>query len=234
MFDFLKKKEFRNRPDELIGKLISLFEAGKKDDVVKLCNDYREDVKNNFKAWAKIPDHIRATPSRIDVYAKTLIYIASTYGYSGDDSLLKILQGDKSNNPVEVFQNNILQAMKLSESGKFEESRNILLSVIPDIDKSVGNARASLLPKAFGHLGLVSLRLGDMAGAIQNSHKALSLCRESADLEGVVTYAGNLIGLMNKSGVQEKDLGLVKERIAALKQLGRTNEASEFEKKYDA
>ena len=232
MFDFLKKKEFQGRPDELIEKIVSLVEARKEDEVRRLCNAYREDIKKHFTTWAKVPDHIRAMPNRIDAYAKTLIYIAELYRFNGDDSLFKVLRRDQSTNQVEIFRDTIVQAMKLSEAGKFEESRNVLQAVIPDIDKSIGNARANLLPKAYGHLGFVLFRLGDMKGAILNSHKALSMCRESSDLEGVVTYIGNLLELMKMSGLREE--GLEKERIAALNQLGRKDEAKELAKKFDA
>lgn len=228
MFGFFKKRNSINSPDELISEIIRLLEKKKMDELVGLCNEHYDVIQNNFKAWSKVPDHIRATPEKLEQYANALISLAEMFRQSGDESLINILQGNPDDNPIEIWQTKIGHAMELSEMGRLIESKEILLSVIPELEQSTGNARNDFLPKAYGHLGVISLHLEDMDGAIGNTHKALGLSREIGDIEGVAAYAGNLVEIMCRTGLVEKDHLLVKERIAALIQLGRADEAADY------
>jgi len=60
---------------------------------------------------------------------------------------------------------------------------------------SIGAGLASRLfirPRTLGSLGAAYYRAGDKVKALEYTQKALEVCRQAGDQEGVKTYAGNI------------------------------------------
>lgn len=234
MFGMFERSNFDGRPDDLIAELSRLHAERKMDKLTRLCGKNIDSVRSQFEEWKRIPAHIRADSKKQENFVQTLIYLAEVHRKAGDDSLIKKLLDNASDNPIEQWQNNIIHAQELSASGDMDKSKQLLLATIPELDESVGNARQALLPKAYGHLGVVLFHLNDLEGAVSNTHKALVLCREFCDWEGVASYTGNLVELMEKMGIREENDLLINERVAALKLLGKGEEASAYASRFSA
>jgi len=234
MFRFIKHKNFNNQPEELILELARLRSERDETAFINLYNKNVVVIKSHFLEWKKVPNVIRAAPlERQENFLQTLYSLASLYQKAGDGSLMALLVDTTSNNPIIRWRENIAKAQELSGEGKFEESKQLLLVTIPEIETSEGNVREAYLAKACGHLGAVYCYLGDYKAAAMNTHKALLLCREFNDLEGIASYSGNMIELMKRMGVREEGDHLMKERVATLRQLGRLEEAIQYESMFN-
>lgn len=227
MFGLFNRK---TNPDELIREIVDHYKHNDVEELVELCNKNHQVILDNFQNWAKISDELRQSPEQLETYLNSLTFVADMYHQAGEDSLLKILR--PSDNPIDQWQDQIVKAQELMASDKLEESKQLLLSMIADLEQTQGTARDSLLPKAYGHLGIVCFYMEDIDASIVNTNMALKLCRETDDLEGVVAYAGTLVEIMDQMGIMEEDGRLFNERVEALKKLGRPEEAEEFAAQY--
>lgn len=60
-----------------------------------------------------------------------------------------------------------------------------------------GPAVDKFLPYCWGIVGTTLFRLGDVGASIEATEKALTLCKEIGDVEGVKTYIENLRHIRN-------------------------------------
>ena len=228
MFGLFKRNP---NPDELIHDIVDHYKHNDVEDLVELCNNNYQVILDNFEHWSKIPEDIQQSPEKLESYVNSLIFVADMFHQAGEDSLVKIL--NPSDNPIDQWQDQIVKAQELMAADKLEDSKQLLLSMIPELEQCSGNVREQLLPKVYGHLGIVCFYMDDIDNSIVNTNMALKLCRETNNLEGVVAYTGTLVEIMDQMGILE-DGKLLSERIEALKQLGRPDEADEFAAQYGA
>lgn len=236
MFKFFGRgKKEEQSPLKLRDELIKLYSSKQTEHFIALCKENRQTIKEHYHLWQKIPDEIRASsPEKLDEYAQPLIALAHIFRQMGDTTLIELIQRDAASNPIERWQTGIISSRKLMSEGKLNEAKGILLPMTSEIEASQGNAKQEFLPKVYGQLGVISYHLKDAEGAITNTHKALVLCREYKDMEGIVAYTGTLLELMSQMGLAEEGNQLAKERVAALKLLGRMDEAAKHEQAFEA
>lgn len=235
MFNIFNKHKDKQGSDELKSQLIDLYNKKDINSFIKLCQSNMKVIRDNYRMWANFPEEIRNLPTeKLNKYAQPIIAIADVFNQMGDASLFEMLQGNTTENPIEKWKSSILSSQKFVQNGKLIEAMDVLKAIIPEIENSKGNAKDEFLPKVYGHLGIISYHQKDLDGAINHTNKALVMCREIQDLEGVVAYAGTLLEIMSQVGLKEEDNKLAKERVATLRKLGRNEEASKYESQYDA
>lgn len=235
----LSNPEFQDRPRELLNEIVRLHSARQEPELMHLVNQHLSMIKTHFKIWAAVPDDIRALPlEKGEPFAMAIIWLAEGFQDMGDSSFMEILQGVHTTNPIEIWQQSIARAAKLAQTGQTEEGKKILLSLIPELEQSYGNARQALLPKVYAALGVISYLQRDIQGAVEHHVKAVNLCKEGDDLEGFIVYSGILIDIIDDPNVAGSDIPqllsrLVKDRIDTLRHLGRVDEADEYAEKFD-
>ena len=194
LFDFFKKKEVANLTgEELKRALFDAVSLNKSKEFMKLCKNYNSLISESFKHWQKIPDDIKAEPQKVQWYGQGMISIAQYFEQAfGDSSLMQIMMGDPKDNPLVIWQESFEKSCNMIESEEYESAIKVLTELIEDFKELSGSGVDQFLPITYGKLGEALFQSGKVEDALKPTLKAIDLCENVQDLEGVLAYNSNI------------------------------------------
>lgn len=186
---------FKQKPAPPADLRAALIDAVSREDwegLAGLCERHEQEIREAFPSWRQVPDEVRADPEAQSRYARGLIAVAQMFEQAGDASLITSLMGNQADNPISAWQRALATAQSLLEQGQAQEAAELLQSVLKRVEGLQGEAVSHYLPRTFGMLGVALFRAGDQTAGIEATRRALALCEEAGDGEGVAAYTGNL------------------------------------------
>jgi hypothetical protein len=97
---FRRKPQKIIEPEQLLDLLIDAHSAGNGKLLSQLCNEYQDEIANNFDAWRLVPEYLKADEAAVRHYVETLIAVSTTF--ANDLNLPELrtrLTGDEASLP---------------------------------------------------------------------------------------------------------------------------------------
>ena len=224
---FRRKPQAPEGPDALRERLFVLVAESDGRALEALCRERRAEIVAQYPSWQKVPVPIREQPEKLQRYANGLIGVARFFAEAlADRSLLDLLEGKSGGNPLDEWQDGLRAGRALLQEGKFPEAVGHLEALLSKGEKLKGTAVARPLVFTLETLAEARFHGGDAAGAVEPLKRALAICREQGDVEGVVACTGSLFETQRYLGEFERAASYSDERAAALAQLGHAGESA--------
>lgn len=191
----MKFWDFRKREltdDQLRDTLFDLVADLKIRALKKLIAEHHVRLHALFPTWRTVPPEIRTVSERTKWWAEGMIGIASASAELGDGSLFALLQGDRRDNTLFLWQEALVAAQAEVDRGNHSAAIPILEGALKYADGLVGNALDAYLPKHYGLLGHAYFLAGNRESARTYTIRARNYCERIGDREGVVIYTSNL------------------------------------------
>lgn len=170
----------------------ALEDAVRRDDldrVVAIARLHEDEIVARFPTWAR-RDPALGPPARgeLDAYVHFLGTLADVFArVLGRQELWDRLSGG-ADNPIVRWEKELVQASALVESARYDEAITQLEATLARVKALSGNAVDALLPKTLGQLAVAYFHLGRAQDALPVFERALALCRDVGDREGVRVY----------------------------------------------
>jgi len=181
-----------------------LFDAVATDDTAQLaalCQAHRQLIVEHFARWRTLPSATRADADEMQREAQGLLAVAQFFvQHLADRSLLELLVGDQRDNPIVRWQETIKRIDTLMHERHHDQALGEIEAMIRSFAGMRGSAVERFLPVAYGRLGECLFHLGKLQHALVATEQALALCEEINDVEGVITYLGNLVEIHRQHG----------------------------------
>ena len=200
-FDFFKRK-----PQLPVNLPEVLIEAAHRQDakaLARLCTQHRDEIYRSFSEWKTVPLQFRNDAEELNRYCEGLIAVASFFQSSGDSALLRLLQGDDADNPLVLWERDLTYAGQLMDEDRAAEAIGLLHAVLDRTRELTGSGAESHSTRTLGSLGAAYYRAGDKVKALEYTQKALEMCRQVGDQEGVSTYTGNILHIQKAPNEME-------------------------------
>ncbi len=201
LFDFFKRKP--QLPVNLPEVLIEAAHGQDAKALARLCTQHRDEIYRSFSKWTTVPLQFRNDAEELSRYCEGLIAVASFFQSSGDSTLLRLLQGDDADNPLVLWERDLTRADQLMDEGRAAEAISLLHAVLDRTRELTGSGAESHMPRTLGSLGAAYYRAGDKVRALEYTQKALEMCRQVGDQEGVRTYTENIQHIQKAPGELE-------------------------------
>lgn len=173
-----------------------LFEAAARGDdtlLAELAAEHEATVLEHFAAWQRVPEEVRRDPAGVQAYAQGLIGVAQHFAEArGRPELLARLAGPSEDNPLVRWQRALGEADARMEDCDYPAAKELLRAALDTAKGLSGSGVDTLLPMTLGRLGTCLFQTGDAEGAVAPFDRALALCEEHGEDEGVRAYLGNL------------------------------------------
>ena len=193
LLSFLKRSPAA--PPDLRLDLVRLVARKDLNGLARLVRERRETIVTEFPGWLTVPMTMQEEPPLLEHYGEMLLSVARIVEHDGDGQLLKMLEGDPADAPVETWNEQIAIAASLSDQGRFPEAAQVLASLAERIDRLRGSAVDFYHPRVLGKLGIARYRAGDVAGAQDATRQARDICHRLGDEDGVQAYETNLASM---------------------------------------
>ena len=202
--------------------------------LAELCAQHESEILSQFKEWLCVPEPLRKNEQAVQYYGQGLIGIAEHFQQvRGDDRLISQFQkGPSGENPMELWANQLNESQDLIALGRLDEAKAMMDSVITDILSMKGTGVEQFLPVALGRLGEVLFRMGRLEEAIPVTKEALTICERTNDVQGVLSYQGNLFEMALRTGDHAEAARLGETLIHNYRFLGAEQQAQYIEKKF--
>lgn len=217
-------------PDELRERLFAAAASGQQDTFAKLFSEYRAVIIEHFPAWQKVPEAVRGDPAALQGYAQGLIGTAQLGAALGEPSLLQRLSSGAAGNPLREWQEGLTVARQLLDDGRFAEAGERLVELEKAAASLKGSGVARLLPYTLEFLAEARFHSGDAAGAAEPLTRALALCKDADDVEGMIACLGSLYEAARYLGEFDRAAEHADARAGLLRQLGKQSEAAHFQR----
>ena len=189
LFDRFKKQ---TAPLDLREALLEAVERQDMKTLVSLCGKHQAEIRKAFPGWCTVPAEIRNDRKACDRYIQGLAATASCFEQAGDRSLMALLTGGQSSNPLIGWEKDLTEANRLLANEQFEQVLTLLEATLGRTRSLAGSAADEYRAKSFGVLGSACFKLGIHAKALGLMEKARDLCAQIGDAEGVKVYERNL------------------------------------------
>lgn len=186
----------------------ALIDAVAREDwqgLAALCEANEDRIRDAFLAWRKVPEEVRADPEAQGRYARGMIAVAQMFEKAGDRSLIAALTGQTADNPLSMWERALATAQSLLEQGQPAEAADLLQATLRRTEGLTGDGVTHYLPRTFGMLGVARFRAGDATAGIEATKRAMALCEQAGDEEGVAIYTGNLGRMMASAGIPSRE-----------------------------
>ncbi|MBN2359151.1 MAG: tetratricopeptide repeat protein [Deltaproteobacteria bacterium] len=204
-----------------------LFDAAASGDEKKLgalCQAHRQLIAEQFASWRQLPPAVPGDADAMQRQAQGLLAVAQYFAqHLGDRSLLDRLVGDPQDNPILRWQKALKHIDELMQNRQHELALGEIEALIRSFAGLRGNAVERLLPVAYGRLGECLFHLHKFQHALVATEQALALCEEINDVEGVVTYLGNLVEIHRQRGDRMTAERFAERRAKVLTEIKRPN-----------
>jgi hypothetical protein len=191
LFPF-RKRSTPVPPPDLRSQLIALVARKNLPGLAALVRERRQTVLAEFSDWTTVPMTMRDDPQLLEQYGEMLLSVARIVEHEGDPSLVKMLEGDPADAPVETWNEQIAIAAALSDQGRFADAAQVLSVLADRLALMRGSAVDFYRPRVLGKLGVALYQSGDIARAREMTTLARDICAQLGDDEGVQAYEANL------------------------------------------
>ena len=131
-------------------------------------------------------------PQYLEQNGEMLLSVARIVEHDGDANLARMLDGDPSDAPVEVWNEQIAIAAALSEQERFTDAAQVLSVLADRLAMMRGSAVDFYRPRVLGKLGIALYQSGEISRAREMTTQARDICQQLGDEDGVQAYDGNL------------------------------------------
>jgi len=180
---------------DLRTQLVTLVMRKDLNGLARLVRDRRETIDSEFESWLTVPRDMQEDATLLEHYGEMLLSVARIVDHDGDSRLLKLLEGDPADAPVETWNEQIAVAAALSDQQRFAEAARILESLVERMGALRGSAVDFYRPRVLGKLGVALFQAGQPARARDVTQQALDICRQLGDEDGVQAYETNLANM---------------------------------------
>ncbi len=182
---------------DLLDRLIAIVERGDDQELQRVCLEHRLDIERDFKGWKTVPPAWREDRDSLDRYVAGLLGIARFFADGlGRPELLDHLMGrdraESESSPLDRWHDGLENAQKHIDAGEYRDAARLLQAIADETEGVRGSWVDEYLPVTLGMLGGAYFNAGLVERASEPTAKALSLCQETGDDEGVVAYLTNL------------------------------------------
>ena len=187
-----RKRAVPSTETDLRSQLIAL--VAKKDlaSLAAVVRDRREVITAQFRDWMTVPMAMQDDPQLLERYGEMLLAVARIVERDGDASLMRLVEGDPADSPVETWNEQISTAAALSAQGRFDEASRVLSALNEQLAALRGSAVDFYRPRVLGKLGVALYHAGDTFRGRSVTREARDLCERLGDEEGVQAYDANL------------------------------------------
>jgi tetratricopeptide (TPR) repeat protein len=231
LFDFLfgRRGPVVSDPDQLRRLLFEAAWAGDQRRLGGLCRAHQEIIRSNFPQWRKVPEALRGQGAEMQRYANALITVAQYFADRlGKPDLLQLLMGTAASNPLHQWRDRLDKARALLSEMHYAEAIHALSDLLIDFRGLQGSGVDRFLPITFGYLGEGYFDSGQAEKAIGPFEKALKLCEQHGDVEGIGAYLGNLYEGHRYLDQREQAAGYAGRLAEFYAKQGRAPEAERF------
>ena len=193
LFTFLKRGP--SGPVDLRTQLVTLVMRKDLNGLAGLVRDRRETIASEFESWLTVPMDMKEDEPLLEHYGEMLLSVARIVEHDGDSRLLKLLEGDPADAPVETWNEQIAVAASLSDQQRFADAARVLEALVERMGALRGSAVDFYRPRALGKLGVALYQAGQPARARDVTQQALDICRQLGDEDGVQAYETNLANM---------------------------------------
>ena len=191
LFSFRRRTTTSSAPD-LRSQLISLVARKDLRSLAVLVRERRETIAAEFKDWVTVPMAMKEDQQLLEQYGEMLLSVARIAEHDGDPSLVKMLEGDPADAPVEVWNEQIAMAAALSEQERFTDAARVLAALAERLAVMRGSAVDFYRPRVLGKLGIALYQAGDVGRGREVTEQARDICQQLGDDDGVQAYDANL------------------------------------------
>ena len=191
LFPFRRRTPARPAPD-LRSQLIGLVARKDLASLAALVRERRETITAEFKDWTTVPMLMQDDQQQLEQYGEMLLAVARIIEHDGDPSLAKMLEGDPSDAPVELWNEQIAIAAALSEQERFTDAAQVLSVLADRLALIRGSAVDFYRPRVLGKLGIALYQSGEINRGREVTKEARDICEQLGDDDGVQAYEGNL------------------------------------------
>ncbi len=204
--------------DDLRDRLISLVHHGDEAELHRVCLEHRVDIEREFRSWKTVPQAWRESRDSLDRYVAGLLAIARVFADGlGRPELLEHLMGrDRSSDepsPMDRWHEGLEASQKLLDDGAHREAATLLQTIVEETDGVRGSWVDEYLPVTLGMLGGAYFNAGLVERASEPTARALALCEEVQDEEGIAAYLTNLHEIRRYLG-ESKDAATLARALA--------------------
>lgn len=209
---------------ELQKSLFDAVEDGDLDRLTDLCSEHEQAIVDSFSSWRTVPEGFRDGP-KLGWYIQGMSAVAQHMAaMRGHPELLdELMQApDDTKKRMEQLDAALIEVDKHVAEGRYREA----LAVAEVAVSEAGQEKSGQLAMLLGRSGVCLFQLGDPAAARVYFEKALALCEEGRDLDGIMAALSSLYEVFRFLGDGEK-AGDIGDRLAELQeQRGQTEEAA--------
>ena len=207
-------KYFRDRRSglgsALRDRLFDAIEARDERALDALCQSNRARILEEFNSWVRAPEGVRDDPNARNRFAQGLVAVAGWFERNGFPQLRAALEGEgRGTNPIDLWLNSFREADTLKVQSRFHDAGNVLEKLAHQMQQYRGSAVERYLPMVQGSLGECLFRVGELDRAAEVTRDALDGCLRNGDIEGIITYTGNMAEICGKQEGGEQNFWLI-------------------------
>jgi hypothetical protein len=139
-----------------------------------------------------VPIGMKDDQPLLERYGEMLLSVARIIERDGDATLVKLLEGDPADAPVEAWNEQIAVAAALSEQQRFAETAQVLSTLADRLSTLRGSAVDFYRPRVLGKLGIALYQSGETERAREVTPQARDHCKQHGDFECVQAYETSL------------------------------------------
>jgi hypothetical protein len=194
LLDFLKRSS-PAEPTDLRDELISCVARKDLPALAARVRQRREQIAAEFGDWMTVPQVLQQDQSLLAQYGEMLLAVARIVDHDGDPTLLKRLERDPADAPVEMWNEQMAIAASLSAQQRYGEAARLLEALAARLDTLRGGAVDFYRPRVLGKLGIALYQAGDTGRGQEMTRQARDICRQLGDEDGVQAYETNLANM---------------------------------------
>lgn len=218
--------------DDLRATLFQAIERGDLSRFERICAENRSRILERFPAWRTVPPEQRSDSETIMRYGETLIAVAAWFSRQGDSRLEELLDPPGPENPIHRWAARFGEADRLKEQQRWPEAIVVLQDLADDMSKHKGTAPEEYFPMVLGSLGECHFRSGNLEDAYGATKAALNGCLHAGDVEGVITYCGNLVEICTRRGDRDEARSWLVRTTNAMIQAGNPEQAASIRRRH--
>lgn len=226
--DLLNQKvEFSS--EELKELLFTVIKSNDKEALEEICSKYKTLILESFHLWRNVPTHLRQDTNEVSKYANVLICIANLFDSQGEPALIDMLEDrNNNNNPLSNWESIFEEADKCKQIGEHSEAIMILEKLASDMKNCKGSAVLRYLPMVYGSIGENYFLCKEYDLAYDLTQLALKESQDSADVEGVIAYSGNLSEICKKQNKDDEAKNWIVIATNLMIRIGKAEEAEQL------
>jgi len=221
MFGFLQGASQKNS-DKLRDQLFLLAQKSLNTELEELCRQRSSEIVEFFGSWQQAPSKIRSKPKELQQYAQGLMAVAQTMAELGEDHPMDLLsQAHGDGKPS--WRSALRQAIELMQKLQYADAVRLLEPYLVAGQEGRPEGTDQYLGITLGKLGECEYQLAHFDKAEAHLRKALAVCQQQQDWDGVFCYLGNLYELQRYQGEPDAAKAYALQLGKALKSQGRSD-----------